>query len=127
MSIGDPMDFRAPHALTNTMGVRPPSDDIDEAPDIVEFGIAALDARVEELGVEFPVGADHLEAEYGDLAIPVDAAGTEITLREALEETPRQRFQNEQELLDALHPVFEKRRQNSTRGILAQLRALLPF
>lgn len=127
MSIGDPMDFRGLHALTNTMGVRPPSDDIDEAPDIVEFGIAALDARVEEFGVEFPVGADHLAAEYGDLAIPVDAAGTEITLRDALEETPRQRFQNEQELLDALHPVFEKRRQNSTRGILAQLRALLPF
>lgn len=109
------------------MGVRPPSDDIEEQPDVVEFGIAALDARLERLDVEFPTDADTLRAEYGDLTVPIDAAGTEITLREALDETPKVEFETEPELLDVLHPVFEERRQSASRSVLTQLRSLLPF
>ena len=109
------------------MGVRPPSNDTDETPDVIEFGIAALDARLEEFDVQFPTTAQQLVEECGNLTVPVDAAGTEITLRDALEETPQQEFQTEQELLDVLHPVFEQRRQGSSRGYLSQLRALLPF
>lgn len=109
------------------MGVRPPSDDIDDEPDVVEFGIAALDARLEQLEVSFPTDAATLESKYGDVTVPIDAAGTEITLREALRATPKDQFETEQELLDVLHPIFEKRRQDSSRSVIAQLRALLPF
>jgi len=109
------------------MGVRPPSDDMDDEPDVIEFGIAALDARLEQLDVTFPATADELVAEYGDVRVPVDAAGTEITLATALEQTTRREFETERELLDVLHPVFEERRQGSSRGYLSQLRSLLPF
>ena len=109
------------------MGVRPPSDDVEEEPDVIEFGIAALDARLEEVNVTFPTTAETLVAEYGDLTVPVDAAGTEITLESALDEIPTREFETEQELLDVLHPVFEQRRQRASRSVLSQLRALLPF
>lgn len=35
------------------MGVRPPQND-SSTPDVIEFGIAALDARIQESNVEFP-------------------------------------------------------------------------
>ena len=82
------------------MGVRPPSDDMDDEPDVIEFGIAALDARLEQLDVTFPTTAEELVAEYGDVRVPIDAAGTEITLAAALEKTAQQEFETERELLD---------------------------
>lgn len=109
------------------MGVQPPSDDLDDGPDVIEFGIAALDARLEDLDASFPMDAATLREHYGGMTIPVDAAGTEITLAEALDEVDREQFPSEQELLNALHPVFEARRERSSRSILAQLRALVPF
>lgn len=109
------------------MGVQPPSDEISDEPDVIEFGIAALAARLEERSVSFPVGADRLRAEHGDLSVPVDAGGTEITLADALDGTSRRQFESEQDLLNALHPVFEQRRERSARSIIAQLRALVPF
>lgn len=109
------------------MGVRPPSDDTDDEPDVIEFGIAALDARLEQLDVAFPVTAEELVANHGEMSIPVDAAGTEITLATALEKTSKQKFETERELLDVLHPVFEEHRKDSSRRYLSQLRALLPF
>ena len=109
------------------MGVRPPSNENEEQPEVIEFGIAALDARLDRLDLSFPTTADRLVSDYGDVRVPVDAAGNEITLREALEETAVQEFETERELLDILHPVFEQRRQNSSRGVLSQLRSLFPF
>jgi len=109
------------------MGVQPPSDDIDDGPDVVEFGIAALDAQITDLDIEFPVATETLVSQYGDVSIPIDAAGTELTLREVLDEVPRERFENEQELLNTLHPVFEAKREQSSRSIIAQLRSLVPF
>jgi hypothetical protein len=109
------------------MGVQPPSDDIDDGPDVVEFGIAALDARIGELPVSFPVEKETLISDYGDVSVPVDAAGTELRLADALSDVPVQRFDTEQELLNTLHPVFEERRRNSSRSIIAQLRSLVPF
>ena len=109
------------------MGVQPPSNDVDEEPDVIEFGIAALDARLEELDLTFPTDADRLRREYGDLTVPVDAAGTEITLAEALDGTDHREFSSEQDLLNALHPIFEERREKTSRSLLAQLRALVPF
>ncbi len=109
------------------MGVQPPSDDVDDGPDVVEFGIAALDAELESVDLEFPVAADDLAAAHGDLSIPVDAGGSEMTLREALELSDRRQFHSEQDLLNALHPVFEEKRAAVSNNILAQLRSLVPF
>lgn len=109
------------------MGVQPPSDDIDEGPDVVEFGIAALDARLEELDIAYPTDAETLRREYGDVTVPIDAAGTEIRLETALEAVEHQQFETEREVLNALHPVFEEKRARSSRNLLAQLRDLVPF
>jgi hypothetical protein len=109
------------------MGVQPPSNDIEEEPDVIEFGIAALDARLEELSVSFPADADRLRRDHGSLTVPVDAAGTEITLGEALNTADREHFETEQDLLNALHPVFEEYRERSSRSVIARIRALVPF
>jgi len=123
----NPQSFRERTTFVETMGVRPPSNDIEDEPDVVEFGIAALDARLEELDVSFPVDTTQLREEYGDLTVPVDAAGTEMTLGAALDEADREEFPTEQDLLNALHPVFEEHREKSSRSLLARLRTLVPF
>ncbi|WP_436924280.1 hypothetical protein [Halosimplex amylolyticum] len=109
------------------MGVRPPSNDVDEEPDVVEFGIAALDARVADADLDFPVSATELEAQFGDTAVPYDAAGNEMSFSEALAETDRESFDSEADLLNALHPVFERKRQAASTSLLKQLRGLVPF
>ncbi|MFB6205227.1 MAG: hypothetical protein ABEJ05_01675 [Haloglomus sp.] len=109
------------------MGVRPPQNDEDEEPDTITFGIAALDAHLERADVEFPVDADTLLVELGDPDIPYDASGSTVALSAAMEQIHVQRFESEQELLNALHPVFESYRERTGNSILGQLRALLPF
>ena len=42
------------------MGVRPPTNDTDDEPDVIDFGIAALDARLEDRDVSFPTTAGDL-------------------------------------------------------------------
>jgi len=109
------------------MGVRPPANDTDDEPDVVEFGIAALDARLDDRDVSFPASAADLEATHGDVRVSVDPAGHEITLREALAECESARFDSRQDLLNALHPVFERKREKYSGGMLGKLRALVPF
>ena len=109
------------------MGMRPPPSDDGEEPETVTFGIAALDARLEEADVRYPTDARSLVRELGDPQVPYDASGSSVALSEALSETHIERFETEQELLNALHPIFERYRERSAGGILSQLRALLPF
>ena len=107
------------------MGVRPPTDDADDEPDTLAFGIAALDGHVEDSS--FPATAAELIDRLDDPSIPYDAAGNELRLSAALAETDHKRFETEQELLNALHPVFERHRERTANSIVAQLRGLLPF
>lgn len=107
------------------MGVRPPADDDLSEPDVIEFGIPALDARLED--VSFPATSEELRAEYGQLDVPYNASGSTVTLTEVLEEIDREEFETEQELLDAAHPIFERLRARNPSGILGQLRSMLPF
>jgi hypothetical protein len=109
------------------MGVRPPSDDVDDDPDVVEFGIAALDARLEDADVAFPATKSELEERFGHTDVPYDAAGHSMGFSDALARTDRERFETEQDLLNALHPVFENKRQAASNSLLSQLRALVPF
>jgi len=109
------------------MGVRPPSNDVDDEPDVIEFGIAALDARLEDANVTYPVSAAELDDEYGQVEVPFDATGHTTTLHEALSDVDREEFETQQDLLNALHPVFERKRQATSNSILSQLRGLVPF
>lgn len=109
------------------MGVRPPSNDVGDEPDVVEFGIAAMDARLEDAEVTYPVSRTELVDELGGTKVPFDAAGNTMTVGEALSEADRDRFDSQQDLLNALHPVFERKRQAASTSLLAQLRALVPF
>jgi len=109
------------------MGVRPPSDDVDDEPDVVEFGIAALDAQMDEAEVSFPATAQELDERHGQTEVPFDAAGNTMTVSEALREADRETFESQQDLLNGLHPVFEQKRQAAANSLLAQIRALVPF
>lgn len=108
------------------MAVRPPQDDSAD-PDQLAFGIAALDARLDEATVEFPATTREIVDAVDNTDVPYDTAGHTLALDEALSRIPKDRFESEQELLDVLHPVFEDERARSADSILAQIRRLLPF
>ena len=109
------------------MGVRPPSNDTDDDPESIEFGIAALNARVDEMDVTFPVSVDSLDAEYGDMRVPVDPSGNDVRFGDVLAECPRERFESEQEMLNVLHPIFEQKREKIGGSLIGRLRSLVPF
>lgn len=108
------------------MGARPPQNDTSE-PEVIEFGIAALSARIDAADVEFPTTSRALVATVDDTAIPIDGSGNTMELQAALEELPRDEFTKESELLELLHPVFEEHRKKSGESFVGRLRTLLPF
>ena len=105
------------------MAARPPQDDPEEPEDIT-FGIAALAGQLDDSALTFPADAETVVETLGDPAIPYDPSGQSIALSEALEHTGKTRFETEDGLLDALHPVFEERRRSASTGLLSRLRAL---
>lgn len=109
------------------MGVRPPRNESGEGPESIEFGIAALDARLDDERLKFPASAADLASQYGDQSIPVDAAGNKMILSRALEECERDSFDSRRDLLNALHPVFEAERQRRAGSLVGRLRSLVPF
>jgi hypothetical protein len=109
------------------MGVRPPQQGDDEPPDAVAFGIAALDEHLNRAEIQFPAAQRELLEALGDPEIPYDAGGNTMALSEALENTHVSNFENKQNLMNALHPVFEAKRQAANGSLVGQLRSLLPF
>ncbi|MFB6266520.1 MAG: hypothetical protein ABEI31_02575 [Halodesulfurarchaeum sp.] len=105
------------------MAVPPPQGDQDE-PDAVAFGIAAVDAALPE-DLEFPADAGDIQQAVGDPEIPYDSSGRSIPLSVAIRETDRNTFESRRDLLNALHPVFEEKREAG--GVGAWLRSLVPF
>ena len=87
------------------MGVRPPDAGSDSEPEVIEFGIAAVDARLDEAGVSFPATAAAVIEALGDTEIPYDAHGNSISVRAAVEATDKTEFTDRNELLNALHFV----------------------
>lgn len=108
------------------MGVRPPSNDLD-GPDLIEFGIPALDAKLDEVDISYPVDVATLKRDHGTIAIPYNAAEETVRLAKLLESVEQDQFESEQELLNAVHPVLEDHRASSTTGLLGRLRMLVPF
>jgi len=107
------------------MAARPPTGDDGDDPEVIAFGIAALDARLDEAGVTFPATDDDLRRALGDEEIPYDATGRTIRLDDALAGVERQEYGSKNELLDVLYPVFDERRAEG--GMLGHIRAMLPF
>ncbi|WP_049982924.1 hypothetical protein [Halorubrum sp. BV1] len=107
------------------MAARPPGGGSSE-PEAIEFGIAVLDARIEEAGVSFPATSEEIVGALDDPEIPYDAAGRTVSLDAVLDELPQRQFENETELLDAVYPVFDEKRRTSG-GVLSALRDALPF
>ena len=108
------------------MAARPPQNDSSE-PDSIEFGIAALDARLDRAGVRFPATTEELIESMGDTDVSYDAAGNTLDVAEGLRELPEERFETERDLLNRLHPIFEDRRRSGAGSLLGRVRALLPF
>ena len=108
------------------MAARPPPDTTDE-PDTIEFGIAALDARLDRAEFSLPADAETITRAVANTDIPYDAAGSTMALSEAIDRTGTDRFDSERQLLNELYPVFEEQRRSRSSGVFAQLRSLLPF
>jgi len=107
------------------MGVRPPGNNDTEEPDVIAFGIATIDARLEGTDLVFPASAEEVLDAIGRTAIPYDAVGRTMELEAAVDQTDQETFETRQELLNELHEVFERQRENAG-GVLDQIRALLP-
>ncbi|MDQ2049528.1 hypothetical protein RBH26_03430 [Natronolimnohabitans sp. A-GB9] len=109
------------------MGVRPPSGGDDDEPESIEFGIAAVDARLKSADLTFPATKDDIAAELGHEQIPYDVHGNDVSLGEMLAEVDTEEFHSRQELLNALHEPFEEYRQKHSGGVFQQVRSMLPF
>lgn len=108
------------------MAARPPRNN-DDDPETIEFGIAAVDARITEAGVSFPATDEEILEAIGGGPVPYNGHGNTIRMETALEELDQREFRSEQELLNALYPIFEERRNATSIGLFAQLRSMLPF
>ncbi|AFZ73402.1 DUF5789 family protein [Natronobacterium gregoryi] len=109
------------------MGVRPPSNGDDDEPESVEFGIAAVDARLKHADLSFPASKDDVAAELGNERIPYDVHGNDVSLGEMLAEVESTEFRSRQELLNELHEPFEEYRREHSGGVFQQVRSMLPF
>ncbi|THE63277.1 hypothetical protein D8Y22_19125 [Salinadaptatus halalkaliphilus] len=109
------------------MGVRPPSSGDDDEPESIEFGIAAVDAKLRESDLSFPATTDDVQAALGHERIPYDVHGNDVALGEMLAEVTTTEFRSRQELLNELHEPFETYRRENSGGVFQQFRSMLPF
>jgi len=107
------------------MGVRPPADDGEREEEAVTFGIAALDAHVRETELMFPADADEVIETLGDPEIECDPAGNTVALSTVLAEVEAETFERRRDLMNALHPVFERRRQSGNGGVFGWVRSVI--
>lgn len=91
----------------------------------ITFGIAAMDEHLKDADLDFPADKPQILQQIGDRAIAYDPQGNCMSLESAIHETGRQRFESRQDLLNALHPVFEDRRTQG--GLGSWVQSLIPF
>jgi len=106
------------------MGVRPPESGDDGGTGPVEFGIAAVDAHLDDVDLDFPANAETVARALGDAEVPYEPGGRSVSVAEAVEQTGEREFDSRQELLNALHAVFEEQRTAAGSGVLAWVRSL---
>lgn len=107
------------------MGVRPPSDDGSDSPESIEFGIAALEPHLSRAELSYPASVEEVVTALGDPEIPYDPNGNSVALSSVADGVDRRRFDSRRELLDALHPEFERYRRNHG-GLFSKLQSLVP-
>ena len=118
--------FFTDESIRQCMGVRPPSSGSDDEPDAIEFGIAAVDARLERSNLLFPASKTDVDAELGTERVPYDVHGNTVSIGDVLERVDRTEFDSKGQLLNDLHPHFETYRRKSG-GIVDRVRRLLPL
>jgi hypothetical protein len=109
------------------MGVRPPDSGSSESPDVIEFGIAAVDERLDLDALSYPVDVAELREEFGGVEVPYTASGQTTDMTTVLKRVDAREFDSKRALLNELHPVFEEMRASASSSIIGQLRALVPF
>lgn len=109
------------------MAVRPPQQQSEDAPDTVAFGIAAIDGYLNETDMQFPASSDEILDTVGDRDVPYNVAGNTVKLSTVLEAVNKSAFDDRQELMNEMHPVFEYHREQAKSSIFTRIRALLPF
>jgi len=117
--------FKRPERVPRRNGSTPTRRRRIVGADAIEFGIAVLDEQIGKADVSFPATAEEVRHALGDREIPYDGKGRTITLGEALDQVPQSRFENKTEFLDALYPVFDRKRREGG-GLLTSLRDALP-
>jgi len=108
------------------MAARPPANDDDEEPAVVEFGIAAVEGALDDAALDYPADARTVVDATGDPDVPVNTTGRTLALSTAIERTGRERFDSRRDLLNALHPIFEDARTSGAGGVVGYVRSLLP-
>ncbi|MGM0605074.1 MAG: hypothetical protein ACQETB_05310 [Halobacteriota archaeon] len=108
------------------MAVRPPTNDTSE-PAVIEFGIAALDARIDADALAFPVTSEDVLAAVDDTEVPVDGAGNAVELARVFDRAEQPRFETRAELLDVLQPIFEAFRTEAESTVIGRLHRLVPL
>jgi hypothetical protein len=107
--------------------MRPPPSDSDEGPDVIEFGIAEVAAELDDGEFSFPATGAEVVESLSDPRIKYDASGHAVPLSEAVSEVEREEFEDKQEFLNALHPVFERYRNSRTPSVIERVRSALPL
>ncbi|RRJ29850.1 hypothetical protein [Halocatena pleomorpha] len=106
---------------------RPQDDGVGNGEEMIAFGIAALDSYLSDADVSFPTEKETLRETLGHIDVPYNASGNTIQLATALDNTPNRQFETKQELLNELHPVFERYRQEEGNPLLDRLRSVFPL
>ena len=109
------------------MGVRPPSSNTDDGPEVIEFGIAEVAAELDGAEVSFPATGEEVVRSLSNPRIDYNAKGHAVSLSEAVGDTSRNRFESQQDFLNTLHPVFERYRTSRTPGVIERVRSALPL
>jgi len=108
------------------MAARPPANDEEDDAGVVEFGIPAVEGALEDADLTYPIEPETVVDATGDPDVPVDTSGRTLALSTALERTARSRYDSRNELLNALHQVFEDARRSRSGGVVGLVRSLIP-
>lgn len=106
------------------MGVQPPPSESESEQGAIDFGIAEIDAYLKDADISYPITQDELVETLDNPSIAYDASGNTIKLSDAFERIEQNQFEQEQEIKNALYPVFEDLRESPTPGFLSWLRSL---
>ncbi|MFW6436058.1 MAG: hypothetical protein ACOCYZ_00300 [Halococcoides sp.] len=106
------------------MGIRPPQTDGIGNPDTVEFGIVAFDGLLSEADLTFPADREQVRATLAGRSVAIDPSGREVPVDDVLADLDDRTYESDSELKNALHPIFERYRQESV-GLFARVRTWL--